>query len=253
MTADAWIHDDETLEDLQLGGLKLLQKKTGFRFGMDSVLLSHFASIRPDDTVFDFGTGSGVLPLLLIGRKKGSRFYGIEIQPEYCEMANRTMQMNHLESKVNIHCGDAGKAYIQFDSCSADHVISNPPYGKPGAVLASPYTDRAKARNQDSLTLESFFVAAFRILKGKGKISIVYPASQMLHAMKLMSKCHLEPKRFQLVYPSSEKEANLVLIEGVKDARPTLKPMKPLIVYNENKDLTNELKSIYHIREQNPV
>ena len=93
---DEWKHQDETMEDLQLGGLKLLQKTGGFRFGMDSVLLAHFAAIRPKDTVIDFGTGTGILPLLLIGRGKGSVFHAVEIQPDYCEMAERTMNMNHL-------------------------------------------------------------------------------------------------------------------------------------------------------------
>ena len=71
--------------------------------------------------------------------------------------------------------------------------------------------------------------------------------------MDRMAACHLEPKHFRLVYPQVSKPANLVLIEGVKDAKPTLQPMKPLIVYRENLDLTSELKSIYHIEEQNSV
>ena len=246
-------HADETLEDLQLSGLKILQKKNGFRFGMDSVLLAHFAAIRPGDLVADFGTGSGILPLLLIGRGKGREFHGIEIQPEYSEMAERTMKMNRLEDRVHIHCMDAGKADRFFPACSFDAVICNPPYGNPGAALASPFADRATARNQSEDLLDSFFTAAFRILKGKGKISIVYPAPGMYRIMDRMAACHLEPKHFRLVYPQVSRPANLVLIEGVKDAKPTLQPMKPLIVYRENLDLTSELKSIYHIEEQNSV
>ena len=243
------IFDDETLEDLQLGGLKLLQKKSGFRFGMDSVLLAHFAAIRSTDRVADFGTGTGVLPLLLIGREKGQIFDAIEIQPEYCEMACRTMEMNGLANRVRILCGDAGMADQMLPWGQTDAVICNPPYGKPGAAIASPFPNRSTARNQETDTLKQFFTAAFRILKGKGKISIVYPAPQMLHVMNLMKACHLEPKRFQLVYPQAEKAANLVLIEAVKDAKPTLQPMPPLIIYDENFLLTNGLKSIYHIKE----
>ena len=244
---DVWIHEDETLEDLQLAGLKLLQKKTGFRFGMDSVLLAHFAAIRPDDIVVDFGTGSGILPLLLIGRGKGKEFHAVEIQPEYCEMAERNVKMNRLENRIKVYCADAGKADKLFGHCYADNVICNPPYSRPGAALVSPFAERATARSQSHDTLKSFFTAAFRILKGKGKINIIYPASQMLHAMELMTECHLEPKRFQMIYPRETKPANLVLIEGIKDARPLLQPMKPLIVFDQNQDLTKELKSIYHI------
>ena len=68
---DALQKEDETLEDLQLNGLKILQKTSGFRFGMDSVLLADFAQVRPTDHVADFGTGTGILPLLLIGRGRG--------------------------------------------------------------------------------------------------------------------------------------------------------------------------------------
>ncbi len=247
------IREDETVEDLQLGGLRLLQKKTGFRFGMDSVLLADFAAVRKEDTVVDFGTGTGILPLLLIGRDKGQLFRAIEIQEEYCEMASRTMALNHLEDRVSIICGDAGNADRMLSPCSVDAVICNPPYGIHGASLTSPFPDRATARNQEEDTLCRFFTAAFRILRGKGKFSMVYPAPQMLQAMEMMRRCHLEPKRFQLVYPRENKPANLVLIEGVKDARPTLKPMAPLIIYDSSMHLTNKLRSIYHIQEQNSV
>lgn len=248
-----FIHEDETLEDLQLGGLQLLQKKTGFRFGMDSVLLADFAGVRKDDIVADFGTGTGILPLLLIGREKGRIFRAIEIQEEYCEMTSRTMMLNHLEERVSVICGDAGNADRILEACSVDAVVCNPPYGIHGAALTSPFPERATARNQEEDTLRRFFTAAFRILRGKGRFSMVYPAPQMLQAMELMRRCHLEPKRFQMVYPQENKPANLVLIEGVKDARPTLQPMTPLIIYDSSMHLTNRLRSIYHIQEQNPV
>ena len=241
------IHEDETLEDLQIGGLKLLQKKNGFRFGMDSVLLAHFAFIHENDTVADFGTGSGVLPLLLIGRKKGATFHCIEIQEEIAEMAKRTVRLNHLDHRIRIICGDAGNADRWIQDCSVDAVICNPPYGTPGSSVISPSETRAVSRNQQENTLAGFFHSAFRILKGRGRLYIVYPAPQMLQIMKQMQSFHLEPKRFQLVYPYENKPANLVLIEAVKDARPTLHPMDPMIIYTSDRHLTNRLKSVYHI------
>ena len=76
---------------------------------------------------------------------------------------------------------------------------------------------------------------------------MVYPAPPMLQIMKQLQSFHLEPKRFQLVYPYENKPANLVLIEAVKDARPMLHPMDPLIIYTADHHLTNRLKSVYHI------
>ena len=40
------IEKDESIDDLQLNGLQLIQKNEGFRFGVDAVLLSHFANVR---------------------------------------------------------------------------------------------------------------------------------------------------------------------------------------------------------------
>ncbi len=249
---DALQKEDETLEDLQLNGLKILQKTFGFRFGMDSVLLADFAQVRPTDHVADFGTGTGILPLLLIGRGKGRCFEAIEIQQEYCEMAERTIRINGLENRIHIIHGDAGLAADYLPPCSMDCVICNPPYGIAGSTLSSPFPDRAAARSQSPDTLERFFNAAFRILKGKGKLFLVYPAPQMLSMMLILLRCHLQPKRFRMVYPQADKPSNLVLMEAVKDARPMLHPMPPLIIYEKDHTLTKELQSVYHI-EQNMV
>jgi len=188
-----------------------------------------------------------VLPLLLLSRNKGSVFHCIEIQEEIAAMADRTMKINALEGQVSIIHGGAEDAASYFEPCSVDAVICNPPYGAPGSAVSSPYSTRAISRNQQENTLSGFFTAAFRILKGKGTFSMVYPAPQMLHAMRMLQQAHLEPKRFQLVYPYEDKPANLVLIEAVKDAKPMLHPMPPLIIYTSDRHLTNKLKSVYHI------
>ena len=129
------IFEDETLEDLQIGGLKLIQKKKNFRYGMDAVLLADFANIRSRDAVADFGTGTGILPLLLIGRGKGQHFTAIEIQPEMAEMARRTMKLNHLEERVMVLQADASEAPEMLGICTMEAVVCNPPYGMPGRSM----------------------------------------------------------------------------------------------------------------------
>ncbi len=239
--------DDETLDDLQMEGLRLIQKKHGFRFGMDSVLLADFARIKPSDTVADFGCGTGVLPLLLKGRGKGKRFIGVEIQEEIAEMARRTMLLNHQEQFVQIICADITGISKIIPAGSVDVVVCNPPYGMPGQVLRNKQEGLATARHQEEDTLQHFFMEAFQVLRGKGRIFLVYPAAQMFSLMTELHRQHLEPKRFRLVYPDLDHPANLVLLEAVKDAKPRLHPMPPLIVYGPDGNLTKELKSIYHI------
>ena len=241
---------DETIEDLQLNGLRLIQKKRAFRFGMDSVLLAHFAQIRPSDSVADLGTGNGILPILLRGRNKGKAYYAIEIQEDAAELAERNAALNGMKDCMTVIRDDVARAEHYIRPCSMDAAVCNPPYWQPDSALISPNSRKAVARSQDPDTLDCFFKSAFTILKGRGKLFLVYPAPQMLSVMNKLQKSHLEPKRFQLVYPFAGKPANLVLIEAVKDAKPMLHPMPPLVIYQEEGTLTNELKSVYHIQEQ---
>lgn len=241
------VKEDETIEDLQLNGLHLIQKKNAFRFGMDSVLLAHFASIRPNETVADFGTGNGILIFLLYGRNKGNNYYALDIQNEAVELVRRNAYLNNMAELVKTISADAIDAASYIPPGSVDAVICNPPYGRPASSLLSPYKAKATARSQNDETMEHLIKGAFSILKGKGKMFLVYPASQMLFLMKCLQKHHLEPKHFQMVYPYADKPANLVLVEAVKDAKPTLHPMAPLIIYEADGSLTNELKSVYHM------
>jgi len=213
---------------------------------MDSVLLADFARIRPADTVADFGCGTGILPLLLLGRGKGKKYIGLEIQEEVAEMARRTMRINRLEESVQIFSADVASVPMIFTPQSVDAVVCNPPYGMPGRVMRNHTEAKSTARHQAQDTLSRFFASAFYLLKGKGKLFLVYPAAQMFSLMTELRAHHLEPKHFRLVYPSVTQAANLALVEAVKDARPRLHPMAPLIVYDENRNLTKELQSIYH-------
>ena len=237
----------ERLDSLQLAGLRILQKERGFRFGMDAVLLADFARIAPRDYVADFGTGTGILPLLLYGRGKGARFDALEKQADMADMARRTVLINGLEERITVHALSVEEADQVIAPLNLDSIVCNPPYGLPGATLHNPSDTLRMARHQDEGGLTAWYRMAYRLLKGRGRFSMVYPASRMLEAMDGLQQAHLTPKRFRLVYPRMDKPANLVLIEAMKDAKPMLHPEPPLIVYRGDGSMTDELKTIYHL------
>ena len=240
------MNDDERLDDLQFAGLKILQKTAGFRFGMDAVLLSDFVRAKTQATVADFGTGTGILPLLMWGRGKGQRFEAFEIQREMADMARRSVALNGLSARIRVHEASVEEAPSLLSSGSVDVIVCNPPYGTPGATLHNLGLSKDLARHQDPRGLKPWFTAAYRLLRGRGRMALIYPAPMMLSLMNDLSRAALIPKRFRMIYPRVDKPANLVLVEAVKDARPTLQPEPPLIVYEQDGTMTPELRKIYH-------
>ena len=237
----------ERLDELQLGGMRILQKEQGFRFGMDAVLLADFARVGAGEDAADFGTGTGILPLLLLGRGKGRHYDAFELQEDMADMARRTMRLNGLEERVTVHALPVERADEVVKPGSLGSIVCNPPYGVPGTTLRNPSDALSLARHQREEGLSAWLTMAWRLLRGRGKLAVVYPAPRMLEMMTAMERAHLTPKRFRLVYPAADKPANLVLIEAMKDARPMLHPEPPLIVYGEDGGMTRELKRIYHL------
>ena len=243
------IREGERVDDLQLCGLQIIQKDKGFRFGMDAVLLADFARVEERDRIADFGTGTGILPLLLAGRGRGVHFDALEIQADMADMAKRSVALNGLTERIAVqHCPVESADSVILPG-SLDVIVCNPPYGVPGTTLHNPAEALSTARHQSEAGLTDWFRMAYKLLRGKGRFHMVYPAPRMLEAMTALSKARLEPKRFRLIYPYADKPANLVLIEAMKDAKPMLHPEPPLIVYEKEGCMTAELKRIYHIKD----
>ena len=243
------IREGERIDDLQLAGIQILQKDSGFRFGMDAVLLADFARVEERDRCADFGTGTGILPLLLAGRGKGAHFDAFEIQADMADMASRSVRLNGLEERIAVHHVQVEQANRVVQPGSLDAIVCNPPYGVPGTTLLNPDAALSTARHQTEAGLSAWFSMAYLLLRGKGRFNMIYPAPRMLEAMDALKKARLEPKRFRLIYPYADKPANLVLIEAMKDAKPMLHPEPPLIVYENGGAMTPELKRIYHITD----
>lgn len=252
MGESQWIKDGERVDDLQFAGLTIIQNPEAFCFGMDAVLLADFCSIRPLDKAADLGTGTGILPLLMAGRSENAVIYGFEIQKDMADMAKRSAAMNGLTHRIFIHEEDLRNAHQIIAPGSLDLVVSNPPYGKAGGALLNPREELRLARHEGGTTLHEVVQAAKVLLNNGGRLAVVFPAPRMLELMDTMRLHKLEPKRLRMVHSKVDKAPHLVLVEGVKAARPMLHCMPPLIIYDGQGKPTPELNRIYH-REENAV
>ena len=242
---DVVLKESEEICDLERNGYKLIQDKDKFCFGMDAVLLSSFADVKEGEKVIDFGTGTGVIPILLEAKTDGESFVGLEIQPESVDMAKRSVQMNNLDEKIEIKEGDIKNVSEIFGKASFDVVVTNPPYMSENNGLENPDEPKAIARHEIKCTLEDVIREAAAVLKPKGRFYMIHRPRRLADAMELMRQYKIEPKRIRMVYPYADKAANLVLIEGARGGKPMLNIEEPLIVYSEPNVYTQEILDIY--------
>ena len=234
----------ERVDDLQ-NGFYVIQNPEKFCFGMDAVLLSGFAKIRNNARVLDMGTGTGIIPILLKSREKGTHFTGLEIQKECADMASRSVAYNGLESAIDIVCGDIKEAAEIFGAASFDVVTSNPPYMIGEHGLRNPYMAKAIARHEVLCTLEDVVSQASRVLKDRGHFFMVHRPFRLAEIFQVMMKYKLEPKRMQLVYPYIDREPNMVLVEACKGGNSRITVERPLIVYEKPGEYTKSILEIY--------
>lgn len=237
--------ENERLDDLQRNGLKIIQKTDGFCFGMDAVLLSGFASVKPGERALDLGTGTGIIPLLLSAKTKGDHFTGLEIQTEIMKMAQRSVALNGLEKKIDIIQGDTKEASRIFGAASFDVVTSNPPYMNDAHGLKNPGDVKAISRHEVLCTLEDVVREGTKALKPGGRFYMVHRPHRLAEIITVMRQYKLEPKRMKFVHPFADKDANMVLIEAVRGGGAWLKLEPPVIVYKEPGVYTDEIYEIY--------
>ena len=239
------LQEDERLDELQRNGYQIIQNPKKFCFGMDAVLLSGFARVRPGETALDLGTGTGIIPILLRGKTEGRHFTGLEIQDESADMARRSVAFNHLEQDISIITGDIKEAAEIFGAASFDVVTSNPPYMTGDHGLVNPQLPKAIARHELLCSLEDVVRAAARVVRPGGRFYLVHRPFRLAEILTLLVQHKLEPKRMRLVYPFVDKEPNMVLIEAVQGGRSRITVEKPLIVYKEPGIYTDEIYDIY--------
>jgi tRNA1Val (adenine37-N6)-methyltransferase len=237
------IFANETIDDLILGGLKVIQKKKGFRFALDAVLLAHFASLKRGNKIIDLGTGTGIIPLILSTRAKDLKITGVEIQQEVAQMARRSVTLNNLKDIeiVNADLRNIGsEQHGQYDL-----VISNPPYLPIGQGKISPIEEVALSRHELECSLEDLVKSAALLLKNKGNFALVHRPERLGEIISLLTKFKIEPKRIRLVHPFLNKNANLVLIEATKGTKPGLIVHEPLVIYHDDGVYTKEIMEYY--------
>ena len=240
-----FVRDGERLDDLMTGGLKIIQSEDVFSFSLDAVLLARFAPVPAKGRIVDLCSGNGVIPLLLSTRTSAS-ITGVEIQRRPAEMAERNVRLNGLQHRIRIEQADLRTFHITAGHGAFDLVTVNPPYLSAGSGDLTLNPRIAAARHEIYATLSDVAEACARLVKSGGKVAMVHRPSRLADIMTEFRRVRLEPKRVRFVHPRADKEANMVLIEAMKDGKPELRLMAPLIVHETDGSYTKEVADILY-------
>jgi tRNA1Val (adenine37-N6)-methyltransferase len=234
---------EETFGTLFGGRLEIRQNKKGYRFSIDALLLARFAEPRLTDRVIDLGTGCGVIPLILVFRRKAEAVVGVEVQPSLAALARQNVSLNQLAAQIEIREEDfrnlPGKGGV-FD-CA----LCNPPYRRAGSGRVNPQEEKALARHEINATLEDVLRAAHHLLKNKGRFYSIYPATRTADLFQGLRRFHLEPKRVQFVHSRDREEARLVLVEALKEGKTQVKILPPFVLYDSEGRYTLQAEEVF--------
>ncbi|BEP27694.1 tRNA1(Val) (adenine(37)-N6)-methyltransferase [Helicovermis profundi] len=239
------LKENERIDDLQLNGLKIIQNKKGFCFGIDAVLLSNFVKIKNNQIAVDLGTGTGIIPLLISEKTNVKNIIAFEIQNEVYDMALRSVKLNNLENKITIINDDLNNVEKHIKKNSIDVVISNPPYFTSGGALLNPSDYKAISRHEVMCTFDDIARNTNYMLKPGGQFFLIHRPHRLVDVICTLRKYKLEPKEIRFVAPKRGKKPNIMLIKASKFGNSELKFLDPLIVYNDDGTYTDEIFDIY--------
>ena len=236
---DIELSSTETLTSVN-DGIKLIQSTEGLTFGTDALMLAAFIRPMPCGIGVEYGSGSGIISLLLAKRNKLKNIHALEIQPYYASLTERNVSFNGLDEVITVHGTDLRDFRGEYDI-----VFSNPPYMRSDSGKRNEDEGKFAARHEVNGDIAQFCSAAAKNLKFGGLFYCVYRPDRLIDLITAMRASHLEPKRICFVHATEKHKPCLVLIESKLGARPSCDVMRPLILSDKTGMPTPEANYIY--------
>ena len=238
------LNSDERLDKVN-ENISLIQKKNGLTFGSDAYLLYAYMKAKKNAVAADLGSGTGIISLLSLAKKKYSFVYAVEVQEAFAHLIERNAKENQLDHSLQVVCTDVRKLSVKDLGRELDVVFSNPPYMTTDSGFQNRDSEKFIARHEVHGTIFDFCLSASKLLKYGGSFYVVYRPDRLVDLLVALRGASLEPKRMTYVYADSEHSPSLVLIEAKKGGAAGLFLTKPLLLKNADGSDSPDTKYIY--------
>ena len=234
-------------DDILYGRLRLLQPQNGPRVNLDTILLASWVKFRAGHTSFlEAGGAGGAVSLLLAMRFRNIHVTGLEVQEELVSLAKVNAENNNLSDRVSFIAGDLRDKNI-LPREYFDVLVINPPYESERRGRVSPDSLRSAARHELMCTPDDVGELAYRVLKSRGRMFSVFTSERLDVFMNALASHKIIPKRLRFVYPDSEHDSGIFLLESIKDGGEGLCVLPPLFVRDVDGEYTPEVLRAYEL------
>jgi tRNA1Val (adenine37-N6)-methyltransferase len=244
---------DETLDTLEIGEIKIIQKKDGYRYSIDAFLLADFALKYLNGKIAELGTGSGIIAHILALKQEVEEIHAVEVQEEFHRRADRSLALNPATTpKIQLLHADIKSLPKRYQPSSFDGIICNPPYREVGSGRINPEDEKAIARHEIKIKLADILKTSRYLLKNKGKLCMIYPADRLPDLIDQLRAHSLEPKSLRFIHSRSSASAQLLLFLATLSGKKELLVESPLVIYAPDGSYTEEVQAIYRGRILQP-
>ncbi|MBN2654187.1 MAG: methyltransferase [Nitrospirae bacterium] len=259
--------------------VQIYQHKSGYRFSVDALLLHSFASANNPKLIADLCAGSGIIGLLMAKKHPLSRIFLVELQKNLYNLSIKNIGLNNMSgSSIAVHSdinditteakkresilsigahksihhkqskqkNDSPFELLMDNAGCFDLVVSNPPFRKVKSGMVSSGDEKSIARHEIKISIQQLSDAASRLLAHRGRFCMIHLPERMTEIFDSLRKYGIEPKRLRTVHSDIGSEASMILVEGVKGAKPGIKADPPLVLYNIDGSYTKELYAMYN-------
>ncbi len=223
-----------------LGGrVRYSQPATGFRSGIEPVLLAASLPARPRERVLEAGTGAGAAILCLSARVPGALATGVEIDPALAALAAANAEANAMAG-ISVVAG-AIEAYVP--DRPFDHAIANPPYHPPSGTV-SPDAARATAKRGSAALIDAWIASLARALRDRGTLTLIVSAPVVPACLMAMERQGCPCSTLFPLWPKAGRAAKLVLLRGIRGGRAPFRVAGGLVLHTEGGAFTEAAERI---------